>query len=118
MMKYLWILGLLLFYQEGDRSAERERMVRDQIEKRGITDPGVLNAMRKVLRHRLVPKDQAKNAYADRPLPIGEKQTISQPFVVAYMTELVKPRKGMKLLEIGTGSGYQAAVLAEIVDQV
>lgn len=112
------ILGLFLFYQEEDRSAERKRMVRDQIETRGIADPSVLEAMRNVPRHKLVPENQAKFAYADRPLPIGQKQTISQPYIVAYMTELVQPKKHMKVLEIGTGSGYQAAVLAEIVDQV
>lgn len=118
MAKYMLILGLFLFYQEEDRSAERKRMVRDQIETRGIADPSVLEAMRNVPRHKLVPENQAKFAYADRPLPIGQKQTISQPYIVAYMTELVQPKKHMKVLEIGTGSGYQAAVLAEIVDQV
>lgn len=117
-MKYMWILGLLLFDQVDDRKAERERMVRDQIEARGIRDPSILDAMRRVLRHKLVPEGQANQAYRDSPLPIGKGQTISQPYVVAYMTELVKPEKGMKVLEIGTGSGYQAAVLAEIVDQV
>src|SRR5690606_18339689 len=118
MAKYMLILGLFLFYQEEDRSAERKRMVRDQIETRGIADPSVLEAMRNVPRHKLVPENQAKFAYADRPLPIGQKQTISQPYIVAYMTELVQPKKHMKVLEIGTGSGYQAAVLAEMVDQV
>lgn len=118
MVKYMWILGLFLFYQEEDRGAERKRMVRDQIQTRGITDPSVLEAMRNVPRHKLVPENQAKFAYADRPLPIGQNQTISQPYIVAYMTELVQPKKHMKVLEIGTGSGYQAAVLAEIVDQV
>ena len=74
--------------------------------------------MRKVPRHLFVPASYASEAYSDRPLPIGYSQTISQPFIVAYMTELARPAKGKKALEIGTGSGYQAAVLAEIVDTV
>lgn len=117
-MKFILILCLFLFSQSDDRKAEREKMVKDQIEKRGITDPAILDAMRQVPRHRLVPANQMRNAYQDSPLPIGEGQTISQPYVVAYMTEMVKPGKGMKVLEIGTGSGYQAAVLAEIVEEV
>lgn len=96
----------------------RQQMVKNQLEARGITDEATLNAMRKVERHRLVPQEQMKNSYADRPLPIGGGQTISQPFMVAFMTEAIKPRPDMKVLEIGTGSGYQAAVLAEIVDEV
>ncbi|MEX2591981.1 MAG: protein-L-isoaspartate(D-aspartate) O-methyltransferase [Anditalea sp.] len=117
-MKFILILCLLLLDQSDDRKAEREKMVKDQIANRGINDPAILDAMRKVLRHRLVPENQKQDAYQDSPLPIGKGQTISQPFVVAYMTEMVKPEKGMKVLEIGTGSGYQAAVLAEIVDEV
>jgi protein-L-isoaspartate(D-aspartate) O-methyltransferase len=74
--------------------------------------------MRSVLRHRFVPPERSGDAYDDRPLPIGYGQTISQPYIVAYMTEMVRPRKGFRVLEIGTGSGYQAAVLAEIVDTV
>ncbi len=96
----------------------RNSMVDDQIAGRGISDKATLTAMRKVPRHLFVPPSYIKEAYSDRPLPIGYSQTISQPFVVAYMTELVKPAKGKKALEIGTGSGYQAAVLAEIVDTV
>jgi len=93
-------------------------MVDDQIAGRGISDQATLQAMRKVPRHLFVPTLYAKEAYSDRPLPIGYGQTISQPCVVAYMTELSRPAKGKTALEIGTGSGYQAAVLAEIVDTV
>jgi protein-L-isoaspartate(D-aspartate) O-methyltransferase len=96
----------------------RNSMVEDQIIARGISDEATLRAMRKVPRHLFVPASYAKEAYSDRPLPIGYSQTISQPLIVAYMTELVKPSEGKKALEIGTGSGYQAAVLAEIVDTV
>lgn len=118
MLKYILALCLFFLAQSNDRKAEREKMVKEQIENRGIMDAALLAAMRKVPRHQLVPESQIKNAYQDRPLPIGEGQTISQPYIVAYMTEMVQPNKSMKVLEIGTGSGYQAAVLAEIVDQV
>ncbi len=108
-----------VFCQTGDQyESVRNRMVDDQIAGRGISDQATLMAMRKVPRHLFVPPSYVKEAYSDRPLPIGYSQTISQPFVVAYMTELVKPAKSKKALEIGTGSGYQAAVLAEIVDTV
>ncbi len=93
-------------------------MVRDQIESRGVSDPRVLDAMRKVPRHEFVPMGLRFLAYYDGPLEIGEDQTISQPYIVAYMTELLELKPGEKVLEIGTGSGYQAAVLAEITDQV
>jgi protein-L-isoaspartate(D-aspartate) O-methyltransferase len=93
-------------------------MVRTQIERRGIEDKAVLEAMSTVARHRFVPEDYRKRAYRDSPLPIGHGQTISQPYIVAAMTELVRPAATMKVLEIGTGSGYQAAVLAHLVDQV
>jgi protein-L-isoaspartate(D-aspartate) O-methyltransferase len=93
-------------------------MVQAQIVARGISDPGTLRAMERVPRHLFVPASQASDAYSDRPLPIGYSQTISQPFIVAYMTELAKPAKGKKALEVGTGSGYQAAILAEIIDSV
>ena len=96
----------------------REIMVSSQIEMRGITNPAVLAAMRKVERNKLVPDDLQPVAYADNPLPIGHGQTISQPFIVAYMTELLDPDPSKRILEIGTGSGYQAAVLAEIVKDV
>jgi len=92
----------------------RLRMVESQIEARGISDPAVLTAMRTVPRHAFVPDDLIDDAYADSPLPIGYGQTISQPYIVALMTETLKIKPGQKVLEIGTGSGYQAAVLAEM----
>jgi protein-L-isoaspartate(D-aspartate) O-methyltransferase len=98
--------------------AARLKMVKTQIEDRGLTNTDVLEAMKKVPRHLFVPRTYQNEAYNDYPLPIGYQQTISQPFIVAYMTNIVKPGKEMKALEIGTGSGYQAAVLAEIVDHV
>jgi protein-L-isoaspartate(D-aspartate) O-methyltransferase len=102
-----------------DESTEaRMKMVEEQIAARGITDENVLDAMRKVKRHLFVPEQYQAFAYTDRPLPIGEGQTISQPYVVAFMTEILELRKDEKVLEIGTGSGYQAAVLAEICDNV
>ncbi len=105
--------------QEDARYAgERRRMVETQIAARGITDPATLRAMGKVPRHLFVPPSYAAEAYSDRPLPIGYSQTISQPFIVAYMTQLARPGKGKKALEIGTGSGYQAAILALIIDSV
>ena len=94
--------------------AEREKMVRETIANRDIKDPRVLEAMRKVERHRLVPPEQRSRSYEDNPLPIGFEQTISQPFIVAAMTEAAQLTQGEKVLEIGTGSGYQAAVLAEL----
>lgn len=96
----------------------RLRMVSRQIEARGIVDEGVLGAMRTVERHLFVPDSLRRLAYEDYPLPIGEDQTISQPYIVALMTELLQLDTTDKVLEIGTGSGYQAAVLAEIVDSV
>ena len=96
----------------------RERMVETQIVARGVQDTLTLNAMRSVPRHEFVPIQYREDAYADSPLPIGYDQTISQPYIVALMTELITPHKGQHVLEIGTGSGYQAAVLAEIVDSV
>ena len=92
----------------------REEMVRSQIEARGIHDERVLTALRRVPRHRFVPAEQRDAAYADRPLPIGHGQTISQPYIVALMTDLAEVAPGESVLEIGTGSGYQAAVLAEM----
>lgn len=98
-----------------DRFAEQRRnMVEEQIRLRGVADPAVLAAMEKVPRHLFVPPPQRPAAYADAPLPIGHGQTISQPYIVARMTELLGVRRGDKVLEIGTGSGYQAAVLAEM----
>ncbi|HYO45075.1 MAG TPA: protein-L-isoaspartate(D-aspartate) O-methyltransferase [Gemmatimonadota bacterium] len=101
-----------------DWERERERMVRWQIDGRGVRDPAVLSAMRAVPRHEFVPPEYLDLAYADRPLPIGAGQTISQPYIVAYMTEALEPGPDDLVLEIGTGSGYQAAVLAEIVARV
>jgi len=98
--------------------ARRERMVEIQIVSRGITDEKVLQAMRKVPRHLFVGESQRIYAYEDRPLPIPCGQTISQPYIVALMTELLKLREGEKALEVGTGSGYQAAILSEIIDEV
>jgi len=97
-----------------DPKYRRERMVREQLEARGIQDQAVLRAMRSVPRHLFVQEALASQAYDDRPQPIGHGQTISQPFIVAHMTELLQVTPGMKVLEIGTGSGYQAAVLAEM----
>jgi len=93
-------------------------MVTSQIEARRVSDAAVLDAMRRVRRHRFVPASLRDQAYTDRPLPIGLQQTISQPYIVALMTELIRPHPAMKVLEIGTGSGYQAAVLAECTGQV
>ncbi|MGC9364721.1 MAG: protein-L-isoaspartate(D-aspartate) O-methyltransferase [Fidelibacterota bacterium] len=97
---------------------QREIMVETQIEARGIRNANVLKALRTVPRHRFVPEKYRRYAYADSPLPIGADQTISQPYIVALMTELAALKKSAKVLEIGTGSGYQAAVLAEICDSV
>jgi protein-L-isoaspartate(D-aspartate) O-methyltransferase len=93
-------------------------MVEGQIEQRDITHSATLAAMRKVPRHRFVPEALQAKAYADRPLPIGEDQTISQPYIVALMTAQIAPTRDMRVLEIGTGSGYQAAILAEICAEV
>ena len=89
-------------------------MVRTQIASRGVRDPAVLRAMRTVPRHRFVPSSRGAAAYDDRPLPIGHRQTISQPYIVALMSELAHVKPGDRVLEVGTGSGYQAAVLAEM----
>lgn len=101
-----------------DIQAERNRMVDEQIVRRGVSDVQVLAAMRKVPRHEFVPESYREYAYADEPLPIGEGQTISQPYIVALMTESLRIGKDSRVLEIGTGSGYQAAVLAEIAKEV
>jgi len=93
-------------------------MVENQIAARGIGDSNVLKAMRKVPRHLFVPANYRRFAYADHPLPIGGNQTISQPYIVALMTELAELNSADKVLEVGTGSGYQAAILAEICDSV
>lgn len=128
----LIILAGLIFFsggKTGDRmkpdsetdeeySRMRQRMVSAQIEARGVRDRLVLDAMRKVPRHLFVPERFRREAYDDGPLPIGGEQTISQPYIVALMTELMRLKGGEKVLEIGTGSGYQAAVMAEIAGEV
>lgn len=108
-------------YMGADRDQyyeQRKSMLRDNIIRRGISDPFVLQAMGRVQRHLFVTESHIGQAYADHPLPIGEGQTISQPYVVALMTEAIAIGPGDRVLEIGTGSGYQAAVLAEITDEV
>jgi protein-L-isoaspartate(D-aspartate) O-methyltransferase len=116
------LLGALLLAPPPDTSWEhqelRERMVARQIAARGITNARVLDALRSVPRHRFAPDHDPALAYADRPLPIGHGQTISQPYIVARMTALVRPDSTDRILEIGTGSGYQAAVLAALADSV
>jgi protein-L-isoaspartate(D-aspartate) O-methyltransferase len=97
---------------------ERERMVDNQIASRGINDARVLDVMRKIPREEFVPPEYRSSAYEDRPLPIGHGQTISQPYIVALMTESLEIENNMKVLEIGTGSGYQTVVLACIADEV
>lgn len=101
-----------------ERREERERMVESQIEARGVRDPKVLAALRRVPRHRFMPEDVRSRAYEDRAVPIGHGQTISQPFIVASMTEQLRLDADDRVLEVGTGSGYQAAVLAEIAREV
>ncbi|MEO0094954.1 MAG: protein-L-isoaspartate(D-aspartate) O-methyltransferase [candidate division WOR-3 bacterium] len=96
----------------------RREMVEEQIIARGVNDTNVINAMLKVERHKFVPKEYEKYAYMDNPLPIGEGQTISQPYIVALMTEVLQLKGRERVLEIGTGSGYQAAILALIVKEV
>ncbi|MCB2173988.1 protein-L-isoaspartate(D-aspartate) O-methyltransferase [bacterium] len=133
-MKSKWLLLFLLallgmrsgwfpaagLSQNGADIMEKRRlaMVAEQIAARGVQEPLLLEVMRRVERHLFVPDSQIPFAYDDRPLPIGHGQTISQPYIVALMTELIRPRPQFKVLEIGTGSGYQAAVLAELVDKV
>ncbi len=102
----------------GERVRERARMVTEQIQARDVNDPNVLKAMRIVPRHAFVPPGEQPYAYADHPLPIGQGQTISQPYIVAFMTEALKLKPESKVLEIGAGSGYQAAVCAEIAKEV
>jgi len=133
-MKRTWLLFFLLALlglrggwfpaaglgQDGTDIMEKRRlaMVAEQIEARGVKAPPVLEAMRSAERHLFVPDSQVVFAYDDRPLPIGHGQTISQPYIVALMTELIDPQPSFKVLEIGAGSGYQAAVLAELVETV
>jgi protein-L-isoaspartate(D-aspartate) O-methyltransferase len=103
---------------ETDFVALRQAMIEGQLADRGIRDPRVLNAMLTVPRHLFVPQTERIYAYQDRPLPIGQNQTISQPYIVALMTELLLLQEGDKVLEIGTGSGYQAAVLGQLAGEV
>jgi protein-L-isoaspartate(D-aspartate) O-methyltransferase len=107
-------------YSSEDRvfTAARQRMVEKDLKGRDIADPQVLEILGRVPRHLFVEKSLQRQAYADHPLPIGEGQTISQPYIVALMTQILRIKPGEKVLEIGTGSGYQAAVLAELTDQV
>jgi protein-L-isoaspartate(D-aspartate) O-methyltransferase len=124
------VLAVLLFWAGCDppaarvqsltpaRGAERQRMIDEQLVARDITSTRVLEAMRTVPRHRFVPEAYRDRAYADHPLPIGFEQTISQPYIVAFMTQALEVERGHRVLEIGTGSGYQAAVLGELTDEV
>jgi len=103
---------------EDQFAAARQRMVEEQIMARGIADPRVLAAMRQIPRHLFIPQHLWDQAYNDYPLPIGEDQTISQPYIVALMTEILEVKERDRILEIGTGSGYQAAILAELAAAV
>jgi len=130
MMKGLWAFLILILsagcveaneekeWQKERFMKERHEMVSNQIEARGIKDPRVLEAMREVERHKFVPSESISFSYGDHPLPIGHEQTISQPYIVAYMTEIMNLKGDEKVLEIGTGSGYQAAVLSKLVKEV
>jgi protein-L-isoaspartate(D-aspartate) O-methyltransferase len=128
MKKTILVCTLVLFFtslavaetvsDSSEFKRARNQLVEKHIKAKGITDPNVLAAMQAVPRHNFVPPDLLSVAYADRPLPIGEGQTISQPYVVALMTEILQLAKDHRVLEIGTGSGYQAAVLAQVVNTV
>jgi protein-L-isoaspartate(D-aspartate) O-methyltransferase len=115
---FIYLFMQTSFSQNKTFSGLRSQMVKTQIEARGIYDPDVLKACRKVERHRFVLPETISKAYNDSPLPIDEGQTISQPYIVAFMTEVLNLKPTDKVLEIGTGSGYQAAILAEICDSV
>ncbi|MFH2066140.1 MAG: protein-L-isoaspartate(D-aspartate) O-methyltransferase [Pseudomonadota bacterium] len=130
MAKQFWIIICLCVYsfcsvccvasepKEEEYTRLRHEMVKNQIESRGISHPRVLDALKTVPRHRFVPGKNRNLAYNDYPLPIGEEQTISQPYIVALMTEILNPDPEKNILEIGTGSGYQAAILAQLYKQV
>lgn len=121
MNKLLMILALLLPFVlagQDDHMQARMDMVSQDIMSRGVKDEATLDAMEQVPRHLFVPKELKARAYQDNPLPIGYGQTISQPYIVAFMTESIMPKSHYKVLEVGTGSGYQAAVLSGIVDSV
>jgi protein-L-isoaspartate(D-aspartate) O-methyltransferase len=113
-----WLLLGVSQGEEGEMKVLREEMVRTQLAGRDISSPAVLQAMERVPRHRFVPTRMRLRAYEDNPLSIGQKQTISQPYIVALMSQLSGVQRGAKVLEIGTGSGYQAAVLAEMGAEV
>ena len=121
MVSWLWTYGMGTAWAEQGSDPyliERQRMVERDLKSRDITDPKVLEVMARLERHLFVPKSYQDQAYADHPLPIGEGQTISQPYIVAYMTQALSLKPGEKVLEIGTGSGYQAAVLSYFTDHV
>ena len=116
--RWLFTIGFMLVaasaFSDDRFSEDRRRMVEQDLKGRDITDSAVLDAMKSVKRHLFVPESMTSYAYADRPIPIGFSQTISQPYIVALMSQLLEAEPGMKVLEIGTGSGYQAAVLNEM----
>jgi protein-L-isoaspartate(D-aspartate) O-methyltransferase len=121
MSKWLILFSItigVIGFQSDDFKKDRLEMVKNQMEERGIQDSKTLNAFREVKRHEFVKDSYINQAYDDRPLPIGYGQTISQPYIVAYMTEIIEPDSDDVVLEIGTGSGYQAAILSKIVDEV
>ncbi len=121
MKKMIIVVVSVLFvsgFIQDDYAAKRKKMVRSQLKARDINDPATLKAMTDVRRHLFVPENLKDRAYSDRALPIGDGQTISQPYIVAFMTQALRLNSNEKVLEIGTGSGYQAAVLAKIVDSV
>ncbi len=126
MWRVMLLVALLLWscdneqstFLEKENAMQREQMVVNQIASRGVKDTRVLNAMRKIERHRFVPEEAEAHAYEDRPLPIGNDQTISQPYIVALMTELLELKPDDRVLEVGTGSAYQTAVLAELAEEV
>jgi len=111
-------LALRPAFAADERQTERQTMVERQIAARGVEDPATLAALRKVPRHEFVPTEERSRAYADHPLPIGHGQTISQPFIVGFMTEMLRLGPESRVLEVGTGSGYQAAILGEIAGEV
>jgi len=114
---FLWVISAPAEEDTAFKAA-RQRMVEKDLKGRDIADPQVLEILGRIPRHLFVDKSLQRQAYADHPLPIGEGQTISQPYIVALMTQILRIKPGEKVLEIGTGSGYQAAVLAELTDQV
>lgn len=121
MIKWVPLIFLaigVLGFQSDDFKKKRYNMVKNQIEERGVHSPQILNTFREVKRHNFVQDNYIDQSYDDRPLPIGHGQTISQPYIVAYMTEVIEPDSNDVVLEIGTGSGYQAAILSKIVAEV